>query len=52
MITETVRLKDAFDIHIGDIVQHFKHTDVDNVNYRYRVDGFAEHTETGEQLVI
>lgn len=52
MLMETIELHDAFNLHIGDIVQHFKHTDVDEVNYRYKIDGFAEHTETGDQLVI
>lgn len=52
MITEMIKLEDASNLRVGDIVQHFKHTDIDEVNYRYRIDGFAEHTESGEQLVI
>ena len=36
------------DIHIGDIVRYIKH----EINGYYRVLAFAEHTETGECLVI
>ena len=39
---------------IGDIVKHFKRETVDpeSDDYRYRILNFAEHTETGEILVI
>ena len=38
----------------GDIVKHFKRERVDSESndYRYRILNFAEHTETGEILVI
>lgn len=38
-------------IHIGDIVRHFK-SELDGKPYYYRVLAFAQHTETGERLVI
>ncbi len=38
------------DIHIGDVVQRIKHEI--NGGHWYRVLAFAEHTETGECLVI
>ena len=42
------------DIYIGDIVQHFKREWVssDTSEYLYKVLAFAQHTETGERLVI
>ena len=42
------------DIHVGDIVQHFKREWVssDSSEYLYKVLEFAQHTETGERLVI
>lgn len=42
------------DIHIGDIVQHFKREWVDKntSEYLYKVLAFASHTENGEPLVI
>ena len=42
------------DIHVGDIVQHFKREWVssDFSEYLYKVLEFAQHTETGERLVI
>lgn len=42
------------DIHVGDIVQHFKREWVssDSSEYFYKVLEFAQHTETGERLVI
>lgn len=42
------------DIRIGDIVQHFKREWVsqDTSEYLYKVLAFANHTETGERLVI
>lgn len=38
----------------GDIVKHFKRETVPGTTskYLYRIDGFAEHTETKEKLVI
>lgn len=39
----------------GDFVQHFKRetvTDADSNEYLYRIITFAQHTETGEKLVI
>jgi len=41
----------------GDIVQHFKRealtdAELDANKYLYRVLDFAEHTETGEMLVV
>lgn len=42
------------DICVGDIVQHFKRewVSADTSEYMYKVLAFAQHTETGEQLVI
>lgn len=42
------------DIHVGDIVRHFKREWVspDTSEYLYKVLAFASHTETGERLVI
>ncbi len=42
------------DIQVGDIVQHFKREWVskDTSEYLYKVLAFAQHTETGEKLVI
>lgn len=42
------------DICEGDIVQHFKRewVSADTSEYLYKVLDFAQHTETGEQLVI
>ncbi len=42
------------DIRVGDIVRHFKREWVDqnSTKYLYKVLAFAEHTETGERLVI
>ncbi len=42
------------DIYVGDIVQHFKREWVssDTSEYLYKVLVFAQHTETGERLVI
>ena len=44
----------ARDICVGDIVRHFKREWVspDTSEYLYKVLAFAQHTETGEQLVI
>lgn len=42
------------DIHVGDIVQHFKRewVDANTSEYQYKILAFAQHTETGEKLVI
>lgn len=42
------------DICVGDIVQHFKREWVssDTSEYLYKILAFAQHTETGERLVI
>ena len=42
------------DICEGDIVQHFKRewVSADTSEYLYKVLAFAQHTETGERLVI
>ena len=42
------------DIHVGDIVRHFKREWVseNSSEYLYKVLAFAAHTETGERLVI
>lgn len=42
------------DIKVGDIVRHFKreYVDPNSTKYLYQVLAFAEHTETGEPLVI
>ena len=42
------------DIHVGDIVRHFKRewVSADTSEYLYKVLAFASHTETGERLVI
>ena len=42
------------DIHVGDIVRHFKREWVseNTSEYLYKVLAFAQHTETGERLVI
>ena len=52
MLMETVELHDAFNLRIGDIVQHFKRTDMSSDDYTYVILNFAKHTETGEMLVI
>ena len=40
--------------HVGDIVRHFKreYADPKTSEYLYRILAFAQHTETGEKLVI
>ena len=42
------------EIHVGDIVRHFKREWVseESTKYLYKVLAFAEHTETGEKLAI
>lgn len=41
-------------IKVGDIVQHFKRElcDKSTNEYLYQVLAFAQHTETGEQMVV
>lgn len=45
---------DGRDIRVGDIVRHFKRewVSADTSEYLYKVLAFAQHTETGERLVI
>lgn len=47
-------LPDAHGIRVGDVVRHFKRErSAENTSeYLYRVIAFAQHTETGEMLVI
>lgn len=42
------------DIHVGDIVRHFKRewVSAETSEYLYKILAFAQHTETGERLVI
>lgn len=42
------------EMHMGDIVRHFKRETVANptTEYLYKILAFAEHTETGEKLVV
>lgn len=49
-----MEMPDAHGIQIGDVVRHFKREwAAENTSeYLYRVLAFAEHTETGEKLVI
>ena len=51
---ETEEEESKRDICVGDIVQHFKRAWVsaDTSEYLYKVLAFAQHTETGERLVI
>ena len=47
----------AHKINVGDIVQHFKRETIDLTKcdknmYLYKILAFAEHTETGETMVI
>lgn len=40
-------------LKVGDIVQHFKRENSEDKNqYLYKILGFAEHTKTGERLVL
>lgn len=47
-------MPDSHGIRVGDIVRHFKREwAVENTSeYLYRILAFAQHTETGEKLVI
>lgn len=40
--------------HVGDIVRHFKRETVSQVSsmYLYRILALADHSETGEKLVV
>lgn len=42
------------DLHVGDIVRHFKRewVSLETSEYLYKILAFASHTETGEHLVI
>ena len=42
------------ELHIGDIVQHFKRETIENpaTEYLYRIIAFAHHSETDEMLVV
>lgn len=42
------------ELHIGDVMQHFKRATVsqETQEYLYRILAFARHTETDEKLVI
>lgn len=42
------------EMHMGDIVRHFKRETVEKptTEYLYKILAFAEHTETGEKLVV
>lgn len=52
--TEKKDTKSLHEIHVGDIVRHFKREWVseESTKYLYKVLAFAEHTETGEKLVV
>lgn len=49
-----MEMPEAHGIRIGDVVRHFKREWVaeNTSEYLYRVLAFAQHTETGEKLVI
>ena len=42
------------ELHIGDIVKHFKRETIENpaTEYLYRIIAFAHHSETDEMLVV
>ena len=42
------------ELHIGDIVKHFKRETIENpaTEYLYRIVAFAHHSETDEMLVV
>lgn len=52
--TENTDAEPLHEIHVGDIVRHFKREWVseEGTKYLYKVLAFAEHTETGEKLVV
>lgn len=52
--TEKNNAEPLHEIHVGDIVRHFKREWVseESTKYLYKVLAFAEHTETGEKLVV
>ena len=52
--TEKNNAEPLHEIHVGDIVRHFKREWVseESTKYLYKVLAFAEHTETDEKLVI
>lgn len=51
-VSETV--KDVRKLRVGDVVRHFKRETAaaSSTDYLYKILAFAEHTETGESLVI
>ena len=53
-VTEEAKDSVERNIHVGDIVRHFKRewVSADTSEYLYKVLAFASHTETGERLVI
>ena len=41
------------EVRVEDVVRHFKNQYVEDKSmYKYKVLGFAEHTETGERMVV
>ena len=57
MLMETVELHDAFNLHIGDIVQHFKREmlsdeERETNKYLYEIIGSALHSETLEPMMV
>lgn len=54
LVIEETKERVKRDIHVGDIVRHFKRewVSADTSEYLYKVLAFASHTETGERLVI
>lgn len=46
--------QDVRKLHVGDVVRHFKRETeaTSSTDYLYKIVAFAEHTETGESLVI
>lgn len=38
--------------NVGDIVRHFKRKNTETSEYLYKIIAFAQHSETGERLVV
>ena len=53
-VEDDVEVVPERDIEVGDIIRHFKREWVseESAEYLYKVLAFAQHTETGEKLVI